>query len=196
MIIPLPGTKAHEDFVRKAKDPKSVEAEVLRQMSADATNQVQDQVRKMQHTMIEVVSGQLFRDIERFHEKFGLEPTKDPEHRLPDDVLEFRVKFLYEELGEYVAALGGSYCCPDVKFDASKFDAEEAYDGLIDLVVVALGTAYLHGFDFNAGWSRVMDANMKKVRADSADDPRSKRKHAIDIVKPIGWEKPVLKDLL
>jgi hypothetical protein len=157
---------------------------------------------KMIADLVEAVPGQLFRDIERFYRKFGLEPTADPGHRLPDDVVKFRIKFLFEELQEYAEAVGFQFAyfdstdtgSIDVVGNGKKFDAEAAFDGLIDLAVICLGTAYLHRFPFNAGWSRVYDANMKKVRAKSAAD--SKRGHAWDIVKPPGWAPPTLVDLL
>jgi hypothetical protein len=119
----------------------------------------------------------------------------DPEHRLPDDVQGFRLNFLTEELAEYEEAIGyDKYNSGD--FDPKRFNAAKAFDALIDLVYVALGTAYLHGFPFNEGWDRVQEANMKKVRCECADDPRSTRKHRIDVVKPEGWKPPMLADLL
>ena len=188
--------KEQQEAVRRALDPRTVEARMLAQEVAEASDQVQQQVRCMMHQMLELLPGQLFRDIQRFHEKFGLEPTRDPGHQLPDDVLKFRIKFMFEELQEYVDAVGGSYGCPNISIDSAKFHAEDALDALIDLVYVALGTAFLHRFPFNEGWARVQEANMAKVRASGADDPLSKRKHAIDIVKPPGWTPPVLVDLL
>ena len=189
--------KDEQEMVRRALDPKTIEARMLAQGVAEASTQVQQQVRALLGQMIDAVPGQLFRDIRRFHEKFELPPTEDPGHRLPDDMLKFRVKFLYEELSEYAAALGGEID-PDgeLLLERDEFNAEEAYDALLDLAIVCLGTAYLHRFDFNAGWSRIMAANMAKERATGADDPRSKRGHAADVVKPIGWQKPILKDLL
>jgi predicted HAD superfamily Cof-like phosphohydrolase len=188
--------REQQEAVRRILDPKAVEARIIIQGVEEASNQGQQQVRGMLREMLELVPGQLFRDIQRFHEKFGLAPTDDPGHRLPDDVLKFRIKFMFEELQEYVDAVGGSYGCPNVSIDPAKFHAEDAFDGLLDLAIVCLGTAYLHGFNFNAGWSRVMAANMAKERATGPDDPRSKRGHAADVVKPIGWQKPILKDLL
>jgi Phosphoribosyl-ATP pyrophosphohydrolase len=188
--------KEQQEAVRRALDPKTVEASMLAQRVAEASNQVQQQVRGMLHQMLELVPGQLFRDIQRFHEKFELPPTDDHGHRLPDDLLKFRIKCLYEEVQEYVDAVGGSYCCPDIDIDGSKFDAELALDSLVDLAYFCLGTAYLHGFNFDAAWQRVHEANMKKVRAESANDPRGKRGHASDVVKPANWQKPILKDLL
>lgn len=146
----------------------------------------------------ESVPGQLFRDVVRFHKKFGLAPTTNEGHNLDLDKLKFRIKFLYEELEEYCKAVGVLEPL-DVNSRSNvsitrQMDAEEAFDGLIDLVVVALGTAYLHGFDFNRGWDRVMAANMQKVRVERAED--SKRGSTFDVRKPEGWQKPVLKDLL
>lgn len=201
LIMPRAGTPAFDQFMQRAKNPNSVEAKVIQQMNADASNQVQQQVRHMLFGMIEAVPGQLFRDIGRFHGKFGLEPSSDPGHRLPKDLLQFRIKFMIEELQEYARAVGQ----PIIYLDESghttmstedEFDSEKAFDGLIDLVYVALGTAFLHRFPFNKGWDRVQEANMAKERATGADDSRSTRKHSADIVKPAGWKPPVLADLL
>jgi predicted HAD superfamily Cof-like phosphohydrolase len=183
-----------------------MEGQIVRQAHEQAASEMQNNLRNMLHQMIELAPGRLFRDIEQFHKKFGLQPV-EPEsaHKLPNDLLAFRIKFLMEELIEYTRACGAHvkiYEDDDqmktavmVDNDAA-FKPDEAFDGLIDLVYVALGTAFLHGFPFDAGWLRVHEANMSKVRASGADDERSTRKHSADIVKPEGWQKPVLSDLL
>jgi predicted HAD superfamily Cof-like phosphohydrolase len=71
---------------------------------------------------------------------------------------------------------------------------EEYFDGLIDLVYVALGAAYLSGLPFDEGFKRVHEANMKKVRALRQED--SKRGSTYDIVKPAGFVAPTLTDLI
>jgi predicted HAD superfamily Cof-like phosphohydrolase len=133
-------------------------------------------------------------DIRQFHEKFDLR-YDGPARRLPDGLAAFRCKFLLEETKEYTTASremeDASIDCDILAHDQAM---ENAFDALIDLVYVALGTAYLHGFDFDAGWDRVHAANMKKVRAASATDSKRNSRH--DVVKPEGWEPPVLKDLL
>jgi len=73
-------------------------------------------------------------------------------------------------------------------------DLEGMLDALVDLTYVVLGTAYLHGFDFNEAFRRVHEANMKKVRAEAKTD--SKRGTAYDVVKPEGWTPPDLGDLV
>jgi predicted HAD superfamily Cof-like phosphohydrolase len=118
--------------------------------------------------------------IAEFHEKFGLAYNEGP-RQLPTELKEFRIKFLLEELTEYVSA----------SFNENK---AEQLDALIDIVYIALGTAYLQGFDFAEGFKRVHEANMKKVRATEAS--QSLRKSTLDIVKPKGWQVPDLTDLV
>ena len=124
----------------------------------------------------------LFNDINEFSQKFGLPQPAQP--KLLDHIdMHFRMQFMYEELREIQEGYSGK-------------DIEEVFDGLIDLVYVALGTAWLMNLPFNDGWARVHLANMQKERAMSAGDTRSKRGHRWDIVKPEGWEAPVLTDLV
>lgn len=120
------------------------------------------------------------RDISDFHVKFGNDYSGKPRN-LPDDLLNFRVRFLEEELTEY-------------KHAAISEDLEGQLDALVDLVYVAIGTAYLQGFNFQEAWKRVHAANMRKVRA--TDAAQSKRGHSSDVVKPVGWEAPDLSDLV
>ncbi len=76
----------------------------------------------------------------------------------------------------------------------SKWHMEKALDGLVDLVYVALGTAWLMGLDFPEAWRRVHAANMQKVRAQRKEE--SARGTTFDVVKPAGWQPPNLSDLV
>lgn len=120
------------------------------------------------------------KDIISFHEKYS-NNYDGPPRQLPADMQEFRNKFLKEELEEYLAAV-------------ERGDLEDQFDSLIDLVYVAMGTAYLQGFPFTQGWNEVHAANMRKVRAQSAAD--SKRGSQYDVVKPEGWIKPNIQLIL
>ncbi|TXH47717.1 MAG: hypothetical protein E6Q97_26630 [Desulfurellales bacterium] len=141
-------------------------------------------------------------DIRRFHEKFDLRPTDDEfgPHVLDQAAQRFRIKFMFEELLEYCKAVGytptviGNTFSLEPPASDHRNDMAGAFDALIDLVYVALGTAYLHRFAFAEGWRRVHAANMRKVKASSESD--GKRGYKRDIVKPPGWTAPVLDDLL
>ena len=197
-MTPQPGTKEYENFVRRAKDPNSLEGQMLAKVVADSTAQTQERLRAMLYHMIEIAPGRLFRDIAAFHKKFELEPTTDPGHRLPDDLLKFRINCLKEEVQEYCDAVGYEVHNPGGEsfstVDPERFDAAAAFDALIDLAYFCLGTAYVHRFPFDEGWARVQEANMAKVRTKRPED--SKRGSGWDVTKPEGWTPPVLIDLL
>lgn len=121
-----------------------------------------------------------YEDVAAFHEKFGLTYNGGP--RLLDfDVLSFRMKFLEEELGEFIES-------------AAEQDLPGMADALIDLVYVAMGTAYMLGLPWQQLWNEVQRANMSKVRAQSADE--SKRGSSLDVIKPAGWTGPDIKRIL
>lgn len=111
-------------------------------------------------------------DIKAFHEKFGLDYNAGPRW-LPQELEDFRRQFMQEELDEYIAA----------------DTLEGKLDALVDLVYVALGTAYMSGFNFQEAWRRVHEANMAKVRGESG-------RSSYDVVKPEGWQPPYLGDLV
>jgi predicted HAD superfamily Cof-like phosphohydrolase len=127
----------------------------------------------------------LFEDVGDFHEKFGLPCYRQGTmpHFPPVDVIQFRFRFMEEELTEFAEA-----CTED--------NLAKAADALVDLVYVALGTAHLMGVPFDQCWAEVQRANMTKVRASGADDPLSKRKHSLDVVKPQGWTPPDIEGVL
>ena len=115
--------------------------------------------------------------IKEFHKKFGLEYNDGP-RRLPAELEKFRFRFMEEELFEY----------------ESSVVLVDQLDALVDLVYVAMGTAYLHGFNFDEAFKRVHEANMKKKR--SVGTLLSGRGSVWDVVKPDDWEPPFLDDLV
>lgn len=125
-----------------------------------------------------------FEMIRDFHTKFELIYGGSP-RKLPEDYINFRIKFMQEELDEYVVA-----CEED--------NLEKQFDALIDLVYVALGTAYLQGFKFDEGFRRVHEANMKKVRVLNEEESTKStgRGSVYDVKKPHGWTAPDLSDLV
>lgn len=118
----------------------------------------------------------MWNDIQRFHQTFNI-----PQLLVPsvtnDEMMEFRKKFLDEELQEFKDAV-------------DRGDRVKAFDALIDLVYVAMGTAYICNFPWQEGWDIVQIANMRKVRATKKED--STRGTTFDVVKPAGWVPPDL----
>lgn len=123
-----------------------------------------------------------FEDVGEFHHKFGLHSvTHDgpgPTIYATNDVMQFRMDFMQEELDEFARAW-------EVRDDVQMFDA------LLDLVYVAMGTAHLLGYPWADGWREVQRTNMLKERA-NGDGGNSKRLSAFDVVKPEGWTPPEL----
>jgi predicted HAD superfamily Cof-like phosphohydrolase len=118
--------------------------------------------------------------VKNMHEHFEI-PMEVTPGFLDEETMDFRLNFLDEELNEI--------------WDAwAKSDLEEIADGLIDLIIVALGTAAMMGLPFNDMFMEVHEANMRKVRVDHAGE--SKRGHGFDLKKPIDWKGPDLGKFL
>ena len=140
-------------------------------------------------------------DITAFHDRFDLPPAH-PMGALDQETEGFRKKFLREELDEWLWAQQLAFqeaTRPLLDRDQAEYahQLEKALDGLVDMAYVLFGTAHLHGFSgsFPEAWRRVHNANMQKVRAE-LDGSDSKRNSSLDVVKPAGWEPPVLTDLV
>lgn len=164
----------------------------------DATDQTFNELVDFGASAIPTQTSGMFGDIKAFHEKFEL-TYSGPPRVLDDELAKFRVGFMAEELSEYCMPAGDEDAALMVynfkrRMAMQNVPLDKQFDALIDLVYVALGTAYLQGFNFNEGWRRVHEANMKKVRALRAVD--SARGSTYDVIKPPGWTAPVLTDLV
>jgi hypothetical protein len=122
--------------------------------------------------------GDLPYDINFMHQKYGVHKwiaeNKDNKE-LMKKFLKFRLSFLMEELQETEKAV-------DEK------DSEEVVDGLIDLVVVALGTLDAFGVDTYRAWDEVLRANLDKEVG--VKESRPNPLGMPDLIKPEGWEAP------
>lgn len=119
-------------------------------------------------------------DVRAFQEKFQIPKNKWPGFPIDEALTKFRLAFLKEEIAEFEQA-------------CERKDLVEAFDALIDLVYVAIGTAEIFNLPFQEGWDIVHAANMQKIRVRHESD--SKRGSIYDIVKPDGWLPPE-KDLM
>ena len=112
-------------------------------------------------------------DIAMMHEKYGVHPVVE---KMDADTLrkflEFRVRFLEEELTELKTAS----------------NADDVVDALIDLCVVAIGTLDGFGVNSHKAWDAVLEANMnKKV---GVKESRPNPLGLPDLIKPEGWTAP------
>jgi predicted HAD superfamily Cof-like phosphohydrolase len=121
-----------------------------------------------------------FKLVLAMHEHFQIPLQREP-GMLDEETMQFRLNFLDEELNELYGAWETN-------------DLEGMADGLIDLIIVALGTAAMMGLPFNDMFMEVHEANMRKVRVENADD--SKRGHGFDLKKPVDWQGPNLRKFL
>lgn len=120
-------------------------------------------------------------DMNKMHQKYGTHQAIEKLNKEQlKQFLEFRVKFLEEELNETkkAAALNSN----------ESVDAEEVVDGLIDLCVVAIGTLDLFGIDSHWAWNEVLSANMSKEVG--IKETRPNPLGLPDLVKPEGWIAP------
>lgn len=136
--------------------------------------------------------------VDEFHQNFHLDYRGKP-RVLPEDLADFRIKFMQEELNEYIAhatAAEHELSQPSLAIDRANltFHLAEMLDALVDLTYVALGTAHLHGFDFREAFRRVHAANMLKIKAVRKE--QSLRGSTHDVIKPPGWEPPSHTDLV
>lgn len=112
-------------------------------------------------------------DIADMHRKFGVnEAVRKMDADKLKAFLEFRIRFLQEELDEM----------------KNTDDPEEVTDALIDLCVVAIGT--MDALDINAhvAWDEVHRANMAKEVGIKASRPNPLG--LPDLIKPEGWVAP------
>ena len=122
----------------------------------------------------------LIKDIDAFHKKFRFE--KNDKVGIPEnnELVNFRTSFLLEELTEYTQAI-------------TKKDTAGALDALVDIVYIALGTAWLFNLPFEKAWKEVQRANMSKVRTKNKS---KKRGTSFDVVKPKGWRPPDIDQVI
>lgn len=108
------------------------------------------------------------------HDKFNF---LDIVHDLSDEslkkLLEFRVKFLEEELNEIKSNMD---------------NPEEIVDGLIDLCVVAIGTMDMFDIDSYEAWNKVLESNLAKKAGIKPERPNPLG--LPDLMKPEGWAAP------
>lgn len=117
-------------------------------------------------------------DIAEMHNHYGVhdwfEENKD-DKVLMNKYLMFRLLMCQEELHETMQAMNAG-------------NAEEVVDGLIDLIVFAIGTLDVFKVNPHIAWDEVHSANMKK---ETGVKPGRPNPFGLpDLLKPGGWQPP------
>ena len=162
------------EIMKKRAQEAEGELSILKGIEANRVKELQKNISDL------LDRTDLINDIDRFHKKFGFEKTDKPD--IPDDpeLVNFRTSFLLEELAEYSQAI-------------TKKDTAGALDALVDIVYIALGTAWLFNLPFEKAWKEVQRANMEKIRA---KDTTGKRGTKFDVIKPKNWKPPNIDQIV
>ena len=162
------------EIMKKRAQEAEGELSILKGIEANRVKELQKNISNL------LDRTDLIDDIDRFHKKFGFEKTDKPD--IPDDpeLVNFRTSFLLEELAEYSQAI-------------TKKDTAGALDALVDIVYIALGTAWLFNLPFERAWKEVQRANMEKIRA---KDTTGKRGTKFDVIKPKNWKPPNIDQIV
>ena len=125
------------------------------------------------------MSNDFVTDIKNMHHKYKVHDWIDANPDKLEQLMRLRMRMLNEEFGETMNAFLQS-------------DAEELVDGLIDLIVIAIGTLDIVGVDVSEAWNQVLTANMAKEVGVKPGRPNTLG--LPDLRKPTGWKPPVHAD--
>lgn len=122
-----------------------------------------------------------FDDVVKLYKKFGMLPKEKKPHLLASADYRFRMAKLEEELQE-------------IRQAQMRGDLVGVADGLIDLAVVAMGTAAQMSLPWQPLWDEVQRANMSKEKVTHPSQSRYGQLN--DLYKPEGWKAPDFSTIL
>jgi predicted HAD superfamily Cof-like phosphohydrolase len=126
----------------------------------------------------------MYKDVKEFHEKFGIPVAGKEPCRIPDyEILEYRFKFLEEELEEFRQA-------------AENGNLVEMLDALADIAWVAMGTAHYFHAPWDEIWAEVKRSNNERVSVTRENCPPSKQYRRDMVMKGPDWSPPRIKEVI
>ena len=133
------------------------------------------------------MSNNWVKDIAKMHKKFGVNKVVETfDSEKLKAFMEFRIKFLQEELDEMKLAFNALNSATDEAEIA--VHSEDIVDALIDLSVVSIGTLDAFKVDSVKAWDSVLVANMSKEVG--IKEGRPNPLGLPDLCKPQGWQSP------
>jgi len=120
-----------------------------------------------------------YQDILDFHNMAGQMPTVSTPHQVSEHTYKLRDKLIREEVNEELLP---------AMFE-SQYEEENLVkiaDGIVDSIVVLIGTAIAYGIDIRPIWNEVHKTNMAKFKG-GYTRPDGK------VMKPDGWIPPDIK---
>lgn len=129
--------------------------------------------------------GNYYRDVGDFHRKFDIPAytTSEPCEFPAKEIVDYRVKFLEEEIVELKKAIDEN-------------DLSEVLDALADIVYVALGTAHYFNAPFVPIWDEVQRSNMERIKCTRENCPPDKQYRPDLIIKPPEWRGPQIQRVI
>tara|TARA_R110002020_G_scaffold408829_2_gene618603 strand:- start:266 stop:697 length:432 start_codon:yes stop_codon:yes gene_type:complete len=126
------------------------------------------------------LKSKMVSDIEDMHKKYQVNEwvTKQLEENNINNLqqlLAFRLDFVEEEFEETLKAFADK-------------NPKEIVDGLIDIIVIAIGTLDIFNVDTDWAWDKVHKANMNKEVGVKPGRPNPLG--LPDLIKPTGWTSP------
>lgn len=119
---------------------------------------------------------QVLSDVEKMMKLFEQSVRYVPTSKISSEEKKLRSALIAEETKELLDAI-------------KKNDLDKIADGIIDVIVVTLGTAAAYGIPVHTVWNEIMVTNMAK--ANGPKDPETGKR-----LKPKGWKPPNIKNLL
>lgn len=126
------------------------------------------------------LKSKMVSDIEDMHKKYQVNEwvatqLDNGDMKKLQQLLAFRLDFVEEEFEETLKAFADK-------------NPEEIVDGLIDIIVIALGTLDMFNVDTDWAWEKVHNANMNKEVGVKPGRPNPLG--LPDLIKPEGWTAP------
>ena len=116
-----------------------------------------------------------YEDIKDFHDSVVGEVTPPCPKIISKNKRDLRIKLIKEEIDETINAILSN-------------DIEEIADGIVDSIVVLIGTALVYGIDIRPVWDEIHKTNMAKAGGAFRDDGK--------LLKPEGWKEPDIASIL